>query len=88
MSRVHGAEEVELQGDVPVRLERSGRWWQVIDQPTRLGLPDDAAFSALITHPSAPWLGWRFTAKADDGEVLVFDIRKIPRGWDIIRVYR
>lgn len=76
-----------LAHDAPVALAHRGQRWEVIDQPTRLG-NEDAVYSGLITHPPAAWTGWRFTARAADGDVLVFDVRLWADGWDIIRTYR
>lgn len=88
MTTIHDARvEVELENEIPVRLVRDGRIWQVIDQPTPLG-NEAAIYSGLITHPPTTWSGWRFTARAEDGELLVFDIRRCGDGWDEIKVYR
>lgn len=81
--------EVDFEAGFPARLRWSSRAWDVIDTPTRLGVSEDRAYSELITHPPRPWLGWRFTARADDGEVLLFDVKAgIDDCWELIRVYR
>lgn len=81
--------EVDFEADLPARLRWSGRAWDVIDTPTRLGLSEDLAYSELITHPPRPWTGWRFIARAHDGEALVFDVKSVgSERWELIRVYR
>jgi hypothetical protein len=89
MATVHDAAvRVELDEEFPAALHWSSRRWTVIDAPTRLGITDDVAYAGVITHPPTPWLAWRFTARADDGDVRVFDIRYRANGWDLIRTYR
>jgi len=89
MTTIHDSTvDVSFARDVPTWLLYSMRRWTVIDTPTRLGITEDAAYSGFITHPPAPWLGWRFTGRAEDGEVLVFDIRARDDKWDLIRMYR
>lgn len=77
-----------LVESVPVALLHHGLRWRVIDKPTALG-NEDAVFSGIITHPPAPWTGWRFSARSEsDGDVLTFDVRQSGDGWDLIRTYR
>lgn len=89
MTTIHDAEiELRFDSGVPSVLVRGAQTWTVIDMPTPLGVPDEARFSPLVTHPPATWVGWRFTARADDGDVLVFDVRQRGAAWDLIRTYR
>lgn len=79
---------LRLEDDRPKGVEHHGRSWRVIDTPTRIG-NESAVYSALITHPPVPWIGWRFMARADDdGEVLTFDVRRRGDSWDLITTYR
>ncbi len=88
MTTVHEAKvEICFIDGLPTGFDWHEQHWQVIDSPTEIG-PGEAVYSPLVTHPLHAWSGWRFIAKAEDGETLVFDIRTSPSGWDVIRVYR
>jgi len=89
MTTIHDATvELDLIGAIPRRLGYDQRDWTIIDTPTPLGIPEEAVYSGYITHPPYPWVGWRFWARADDGDVLGFDVRQRGGEWDVIRVYR
>ncbi len=79
---------VELSDDVPTSLGYHGQLWLVLDTPTRLGVTEEAAYSGLVTHPPTPWLGWRFIAKAQGHDSLIFEVVRRADGWELIRVYR
>ena len=74
--------------DLPARLIHHGTRYRVIDQPT--SLPRSPEWPSGISHPPADVLlapGWRVTGRADDGTLLVFDLRHAPNGWTVEATY-
>lgn len=72
----------------PTRLAWGDGDWRVVDTPTRIDATDDAVYSPFITHPPAPWPGWRFTARSESGATYVFDVHELPSGGcEVLRVF-
>jgi len=75
--------------DLPERLVFRGTRYRVIDQPTSLSR--SPKWPSGISHRPADVLlahGWRrVTARADDGTLLVFDLRHAPNGWAVVATY-
>lgn len=80
---------LKFRDDTPIELLWDNNRWQVLDIPTRIGLDADAIYSPLVTHPPAPWKGWRFIARAgDDTASYVFDlIETSPGQFHVASVY-
>ena len=73
---------------LPVRLVYCGIRYRVIDTPTRLGVEPE--WPSGISHPPADVTlapGWRATGRAENGELLVFDLRLAPTGWVVEQVF-
>jgi hypothetical protein len=91
MTITHTTEAVAIwfdAGDVPVRMVWAGRRYRVTDTPTRLGPEPELLISPALTHPPLPLTGWRFQGTTDDGESLIFDVKRasIHSRWELIRV--
>ena len=74
--------------DLPQRLVFRGTRYCVIDEPT--SLPRTPEWPSGISHPPADLLlapGWRVTGRADDGTLLVFDLRHLQTGWTVVATY-
>ena len=74
--------------DLPIRLVHRGVRYRIIDQPT--SLPQHREWPSGISRPPADLLlapGWRVTGRADDGTLLVFDLRHGPNGWTVEATY-
>lgn len=90
MLRTHGEPAtVWLDGTgLPARLVHHGTRYRVIDQPT--SLPRNPERPSGFSHSPAdvlPAPGWRVTGRADDGAVLVFDLRRASSGWTVEATY-
>lgn len=76
----------------PVRMVTGGERWRVIDTPTPLGNGDflGSDWVYLLTHPPRWWEGWRFTARSESGETLVFDVGRgeDEREWRVLRRFQ
>lgn len=81
------AAAVWFESERPARLVWNRRRWHVIDTPTRLGNDGWSVYAAVVTHPPEPWSGWRFIARAEDGdESLLFDVKETACGeWMVVR---
>lgn len=74
--------------DLPTRIVHRGVHYRIIDRPT--SLPRNPEWPSGISHPPADVLlvpGWRVTGRADDGTLLVFDLRHGPSGWTVEATY-
>lgn len=78
-----------LVDDVPTALTWRSKRFRVADSPTRLSRPADWFYDAVITHPPAPAIRWRFVGRADDGESRVFDVRYdlVHGRWELLRAF-
>ena len=90
MLTTHGeTATVWLDGtDLPIRLVHRGVRYRIIDHPT--SLPRYPEWPTGISHPPPDVLlapGWRVTGRADDGTLLVFDLRHWPNGWTVEATY-
>ncbi|GAA1521944.1 hypothetical protein GCM10009761_25490 [Agromyces terreus] len=66
----------------PTRLVYRGIRYRVIDTPTKLGVEPE--WPSGISHPPAEVTlapGWRATGRAENHDLLVFDLRLAPNGW-------
>ncbi len=70
-----------LAAGIPVRMELDGVTYLVTDMPT----PLEDAFYGLTHVPDLT--GWRFQGTAADGASRMFDVKRVPSGWKVLRSY-
>jgi hypothetical protein len=82
---------VWLADGIPARLVADGVRWRVVDTPTRLSAEDLMAVTwhPAMTHPLKVWEGWRFSARNESGDSMVFDVRRgeDEPEWRVVRTY-
>ncbi len=71
----------------PRRMVWESRTYAVLDTPTRLKSLDGLRSMVRGAAPGAT--GWRFTARAEEGDAQVFDVafNQLISQWELVRCY-